>query len=145
MMNFASKIYIIHRSDEFSADETLVQEEKSSEKVIFHTSMIVNSFLGWEKLSGVRLESANGADRYDVPVDGVFLETGLIPHSGPVRDILDLNEAGEIPVDRDQATSVEGLYTAGDVTEVEEKQISIAVGQGATAALASNKFLMRSA
>lgn len=78
-------------------------------------------------------------------MDGVFLEIGLIPNSGPVRDLVDLNEAGEIPVDRDQATSVDGLYAAGDVTEVEEKQISIAVGQGATAALAAYKYLMRSA
>lgn len=145
LMNFASEIHIIHRGGEFSADETLVQEVKSSEKVVFHTSMIVKSFLGWEKLSGVRLESADGADRYDVPVDGVFLEIGLIPNSGPVLDLVDLNEAGEIPVDRDQATSVEGLYAAGDVTEVEEKQISIAVGQGATAALAAYKYLMRRA
>ncbi len=145
LMNFASEIHIIHRSDEFRADETLVEEVKASEKVVFHTSMIVNSFLGLEKLSGVRLESADGADRYDVPVDGVFLEIGLIPNSGPVRDLVDLNETGEIPVDRDQSTSVEGLYAAGDVTEVEEKQISIAVGQGATAALAAYRYLMRSA
>jgi alkyl hydroperoxide reductase subunit F len=73
---------------------------------------------------------------------GVFLEIGLIPNSGPVKGLVELNESGEILVNRDQSTSVEGLYAAGDVTEVEEKQISIAVGQGAIAALSAHKYMM---
>jgi alkyl hydroperoxide reductase subunit F len=141
-MNFASEIHLIHRSDEFRADETLVDAVKLSNKVLFHTSVVVNSFLGWDKLSGVRLESASGTDRYDVAVDGVFLEIGLIPNSSPVLGLVELNEVGEILVNRDQSTSVEGLYAAGDVTEVEEKQISIAVGQGAMAALSAHKYMM---
>ena len=144
LLNFASEIHLIHRRNEFKADETLVEAVKSSEKVVFHTSMIVNSFLGWDKLSGVRVESADGTDRYDLAVDGVFLEIGLIPNSGPVQDLLELNESGEIPVHRDQSTLVEGLYAAGDVTGVTEKQISIAVGQGAMAALSAHKYLVES-
>lgn len=142
LLNFASEIHLIHRRDEFTADESLVEVVRASGKVVFHTAMIVNSFLGWDELTGIRLESADGTDRYDLPVDGVFLEIGLIPNSGPIIGLIALNEAGEIPVDRDQATSVEGLYAAGDVTDVEEKQISIAVGQGAQAALAAYKYLV---
>jgi alkyl hydroperoxide reductase subunit F len=142
LLKFALEIHLIHRSDEFKAEEMLVDAVKSSKKVLFHTSMIVNSFLGLDKLSGVRLESVNGADRYDIAIDGVFLEIGLNPNSGPVQGLVKLNESGEIPVNRDQSTSVEGLYAAGDVTEVDEKQISIAVGQGAMAALAAHKYMM---
>jgi alkyl hydroperoxide reductase subunit F len=74
-------------------------------------------------------------------VEGVFLEIGLIPNSGPIQDLIELNDSGEIPVNRDQSTSVAGLFAAGDVTDFEEKQISIAVGQGAVAALSSYKYL----
>ena len=81
LLNYASEIHLIHRRNEFTADETLVKAVKSSKKVGFHTSMIVNSFLGWDKLSGVRVESADGTDRYDLAIDGVFLEIGLIPRA----------------------------------------------------------------
>ena len=141
LLNFASEIHLIHRREGFEADETLIEEVKTSEKVKMHTSMIVNSFLGWEKLNGVRLESVDGTDRYDLVVEGVFLEIGLIPNSGPIQDLIELNDSGEIPVNRDQSTSVGGLFAAGDVTDFEEKQISIAVGQGAVAALSSYKYL----
>ena len=105
--------------------------------------MIVRSFLGTDKLTGVRLESVDGKDRYDLNVDGVFLEIGLTPNSDRLKGLVELNEAGEVPVNKDQSTSVKGLFAAGDVTDVEEKQISIAVGQGASAALAAHKYLVQ--
>jgi alkyl hydroperoxide reductase subunit AhpF len=89
-----------------------------------------------EALAGVRLASSDGAP---LAVEGVFLEIGLTPNSEPVRELLALNNAGEIPVSRDQATSVPGLFAAGDVTDEREKQIMIAAG--ARAALAADGYL----
>jgi alkyl hydroperoxide reductase subunit F len=74
-------------------------------------------------------------------VEGVFLEIGLTPNSAPVKDLVMLNERSEIIVSRDQSTYLKGFFAAGDVTDVEEKQIAIAVGQGALAALSAYKYL----
>ena len=142
LINFASEIHLIHRKAEFRADETLVQDVKAAKNVIFHTSMEVKAFLGTEKLTGVRLESVDGKERLDLLVEGVFLEIGLIPNSSALNDLMQLRESGEVPVNRDQSTKIEGLFAAGDVTDVEEKQISVAVGQGALAALSAYKFLV---
>ncbi|HVO36914.1 MAG TPA: FAD-dependent oxidoreductase [Candidatus Acidoferrum sp.] len=143
LLGFASEIHLIHRRKDFKADEALVQEVLNARNVTVHTPMIVRSFLGTDKLTGVRLESIDGKERYDLNVDGVFLEIGLTPNSDPLKGLVELNEAGEVPVNRDQSTSVKGLFAAGDVTDIEEKQISIAVGQGATAALAAHKYLVQ--
>lgn len=143
LLGFASEVHLIHRKKDFRADNMLVQEILKAKNVTFHTQMIVQSFLGTEKLTGVRLESVDGKDRYDLIVDGIFLEIGLTPNSDPLKGMIELNEVGEVPVKKDQSTSVKGLFAAGDVTDVEEKQISIAVGQGALAALTAYKYLVQ--
>ena len=77
-------------------------------------------------------------------VEGVFLGIGLDPNSSPVRGLVPLNDLGEIPANKDQSTSVPGFYVAGDVSDVPEKQISVAVGQGALAAISVYRYLMSS-
>jgi alkyl hydroperoxide reductase subunit F len=75
-------------------------------------------------------------------VDGVFLEIGLSPNSEPVQQLIRLNEKGEVPVSPDRSTELPGFFAAGDVTDVVEKQISVAVGDGALAALTAYKYLL---
>ena len=91
---------------------------------------------------GIRLQSVDGKRKLDLNVDGVFLEIGLIPNTSPLKNLIELNILGELPVNRDQSTSLQGFFAAGDVTDLEEKQISIAVGQGAIAALSAHKYLV---
>ncbi len=143
LLGFASEVHLIHRKKDFTADSALVQEILKAKNVTFHTLIIVRSFLGTDKLTGVRLESVDGMDRFDLNVDGVFLEIGLTPNSDPLKGLIELNEVGEVSVKKDQSTSVKGLFAAGDVTDVEEKQISIAVGQGALAALTAHKYIVQ--
>lgn len=76
-------------------------------------------------------------------VDGIFVETGLVPNSEPVRGLVDKNEMGEIVVTCANETNVSGIYAAGDVTNVPEKQILVAAGEGAKAALQVNRYLQR--
>ena len=142
LLNFASEVHLIHRHKEFKADEALVQEIARAKNVTFHTPMNVKAFLGNDKLTGVRLESVDGTDRLDLSVDGVFLEIGFTPDSSPLKDLVKLNECNEVLTDRDQGTSVKGVFAAGDVTDVKDKQISIAVGQGALAALFAHRYLV---
>lgn len=142
LLNFASEINLIHRREEFKADAKLIREVRNASNVVFHAPMLVRGFLGKDRLTGVRLESVDGKDRYDLKIDGVFLEIGLTPNSIALKNLIQLNEWGEVPINRDQSTTIQGLFAAGDVTDVREKQISIAVGQGALAALSAYRYLV---
>ena len=141
LLGFASEIHLVHRRNDFRADASLVEEVSKARNVILHTPMEVREYLGEDKLNGIRLESPDGKNKLDLAVDGVFLEIGLTPNSAPLKDFLPLNPFGEVAVDRAQCTAEKGLFAAGDVTDTEEKQISIAVGQGALAALSAYKYL----
>lgn len=142
LASFASEIYLIHRRSEFTADHALVDEVKGYPNVRTYTDTIVAEVLGKEKLTGIRIKSLEGKHINDLEVDGIFYEIGLNPLTGAVKKLLKLNTSEEIPVNRDNSTEVQGFYAAGDATDVEEKQISIAVGDGAKAALAAHKYLL---
>lgn len=143
LLNFASEIHLVHRRKEFRADNVLVREVLKTKTLALHTPMIIRSFLGKDKLTGVRLESIDGNEKLDLNVDAVFLEIGLTPNTHPLKELVKLNEWNEVPVNQDQSTTIKGLFAAGDVTGVKEKQISIAVGQGALAALTAHRFLVQ--
>jgi glutaredoxin-like protein len=142
LIHFASEIHLVHRRDDFTADSALVSEVKKAPNLKIHTSTVVREVIGKETLEGMRLMSSDGKDFYDVLVDGVFYEIGLNPITGAVKKLVRLNENEEIPVGKDNATDVPGFFAAGDATDVQEKQISISVGDGAKAALAAHKYLL---
>jgi NADH-dependent peroxiredoxin subunit F len=142
LISFASEVHLIHRRDTFTADSLLIDEVKAAKNLIIHQSTVVREVLGREKLAGLRLVSNDGGTLQDLPVDGVFLEIGLTPRSEPVKALVELTEFGEIPVNKDNSTALPGFFAAGDVTDIEEKQISISVGDGAKAALAAHKYLL---
>ena len=76
-------------------------------------------------------------------VTGVFIEIGLVPNSEPVSGLIKLNKRGEVPVNRSSETEISGLFAAGDVTDVPEKQIVVAAGEGAKAALQAHRYFQR--
>ncbi|HAF94900.1 MAG: hypothetical protein A2X34_03955 [Elusimicrobia bacterium GWC2_51_8] len=141
LLGFAANIHLVHRSPDFMADAVLVEEIAKAASVTFHTPMEIVEYLGADRLTAIRLESPDGKEKLELAVDGVFLEIGLTPNSAPLKDFIQLNPIGEVPVDREQSTTEKGLFAAGDVTDTKEQQISIAVGQGAMAALSAYKYL----
>jgi alkyl hydroperoxide reductase subunit F len=142
LTGFASHIYLIHRSDVFKADPALVSQVRTMKNVTFMPFTTVREFLGRDSLTGVRLARLDGTQPEDLIIDGVFLEIGLTPNSDPVKDLIALNEKGEVPVTKENATALPGLFAAGDVTDNTEKQIAIAVGDGARAALTAHRYLL---
>ena len=143
LLPWAREIHIINILPDFQADPVLQKEVMTSEKVKLHPSTHVRAFLGDEALTGIRLESADGTERQDLAVEGVFLEIGLTPNSGPVAERVQLDDRGQIPTNRDGSTQVPGFFAAGDVTDVPDKQIVIAAGMGALAALAAERYLQQ--
>lgn len=144
LLRYAREIHLVHMLDGFQADPVLVDEIRAAEKqgrVKIHLRSQVREYLGSDKLEGIRLASVDGKALADLPVDGVFLEIGLEANSTPLQGLAALNEHGEVIVDRQQATDVPGLFAAGDVTDEIDKQIIIAAGSGARAALAADRYL----
>ncbi|MGB9605335.1 MAG: FAD-dependent oxidoreductase, partial [Bryobacteraceae bacterium] len=142
LLSYARQIDIFNILPDWQADRVLFEEVTRSGRVRLHPATRVVEFLGRESLQGLRVESIDGQQRTDFLVEGVFLEIGLTPNSTPVEHLVKLNEAGEIPVDRNQATAVPGLFAAGDVTDEPEKQIVVAAAAGAKAALAAHRYLL---
>jgi glutaredoxin-like protein len=142
LTSFASQVFLIHRRSEFTADASLVKEVTQSKNLKIYMDTVVREIIGTEKLSGIRVMSTDGKERIDLPVDGVFLEIGLSPNTDPVKNLLTLTDSGEIPVKKNNSTELDGFFAAGDATDIGEKQISIAVGDGAKAALAAHHYLV---
>jgi alkyl hydroperoxide reductase subunit F len=99
--------------------------------------------LGNGLVEGIIIKNLKTGQSKQLDVTGVFIEIGLEPNSGMVKDLLKLNQNGEVPVNCSSETEIPGLYAAGDVTTVPEKQIIIAAGEGAKAALQAHRYLQR--
>ena len=101
---------------------------------------------GNKVVSSVRIKSRDGGLQKDLPVSGVFIEIGFIPATDYLKDFVKLNREGEVIIDKSNMTSVKGIFAAGDITDVPEKQIITAAGEGAKAAIcASNSARWKSA
>jgi len=142
LMRLAKEVHIEHRREVFRADQVLQETVLASKNVVVHAPVTVKEYLGEERLTGLRLEPVGGGGTEDVMVEGVFLGIGLDPNSSPVRGLVRLNELGEVLTAKDQTTDLPGFFVAGDVSDVPEKQISVAVGQGALAAISAYRYLI---
>jgi alkyl hydroperoxide reductase subunit F len=140
LTRIANKIHLIEVGPQLKADPILVEKALASGKVEVLTSTKVLEIMGERTVSGVKVRS--GDEVKVLPVQGVFVEIGSIPNS-EVVDFVEKNQGGEIVVNCACETSFPGLFAAGDVTNVPEKQIIIAAGEGCKAALSAYRYLSR--
>ena len=140
LMKIASKIYLIEIMPHLKADPILVEKATASEKVEVWTKTKVLEIIGEKTVNEIRVQR-NGEVKV-LPVQGVFVEIGSIPNS-EIVDFVEKNQWGEIIVNCACETSFPGLFAAGDVTNVPEKQIIIAAGEGCKAALSAFRYLSR--
>ncbi len=98
---------------------------------------------GKDLVAGMVIKDLKRGEEKRLDVTGVFIEIGLVPNSESVKGLIELNRLGEVPVSCFAETTAPGLYAAGDVTDVPEKQIIIAAGEGAKAALQVHRYLQR--
>ena len=101
------------------------------------------SIQGDPMVEGIEIKDTKSGQTKRLDVTGVFIEIGLVPNSNPVKDLLALNQWGEVPVNNAGETGLPGLFAAGDVTDIPEKQIVVAAGEGAKAALRAHRYLQR--
>ncbi len=139
----AKRVYIIHRKDSFRGDPILLEKIERAERVIPIYEHQVEEIQGDTQVRGMVLRSVSTQEKREVKVGGVFIEVGLIPNSEFMRGLVQLNDNAEIVVNCACHTSFPGVFAAGDVTTVPEKQIVVAAGEGAKAALSAHRFLLR--
>jgi alkyl hydroperoxide reductase subunit F len=140
MMNIANKVYLINITDNFTGDPVMQEKVKNNPKVRILHNTRVESITGEKFVKGMNIDTKGKKESLEVK--GIFIEIGLMPNSWFANG-LDKNEKGEIKVNCANETNVPGIFAAGDVTSVPEKQIVIAAGDGAKAALGAFRYLAR--
>jgi len=138
----ASKVYLIHRRDEFRASKIMIDRAKANPKVEFVTPYVVEEILAPQGLvNGVRLHNANTGEKRELTLDGVFVAIGHNPNSIIFRGKLDMDENGYLIPKHGSLTNVPGVFIAGDVQDHRYRQAVTAAGSGCMAALDAEKFL----
>jgi NADH-dependent peroxiredoxin subunit F len=140
MSEIATSVDLIVRST-IRADPVYVGKMKEKKNITVHLNTQVTGVEGEKFLSAVTIKNEKGEEQKLV-LDGVFIEIGWLPNTDMVADLVALNGKKEISVDCNGRTSVPGIFAAGDVTSVRSKQIIIAAGDGAKAALEAFDYLM---
>lgn len=138
LAGIVAHVVLFEYQDHLKADKVLVDKLQSLPNVTIVTNAKTKSILGdGQKVLAVEYENRQTQETHKMDLDGVFVQIGLVPNSAFLKDTVDLTPFGEIIVDGKGRTSVPGIYAAGDVTTVPYKQIIIAMGEGAKAALAA--------
>jgi alkyl hydroperoxide reductase subunit F len=128
---------------QLTGDQVLIDRLNTAANVTIHTEAQTEKILGQGLATGLIFRDIHTGISQQLDVAGIFIEAGLVPNSDLVKDLIKLNQDGEVPVNYYCETEIPGLYAAGDVTNVPEKQIVIAAGEGAKAALQAHKYLQR--
>lgn len=136
------RVHLVSLSEP-TGDEILLGKVMAETRILKHLLWRLSEIKGdGKEVTAAGITSADGARREEVPVKAVFVEIGLHPNSAFAVDLVRLNRAGEIEVDSDCCTGVPGIFAAGDVTQVRDKQIIVAAGEGAKAALSAQEYLL---
>lgn len=124
--------------DQLKADQVLVNKLKSFANTSIITSAKTKQVHGnGQKVTSLEYEDRKTGQTHKLELDGIFVQIGLLPNSGFLKGQIELTKFGEIVIDNKGRTSIPGIYAAGDVTTTPYKQIIIAMGEGAKAALAA--------
>ena len=143
LMKICPKVYLLEVGHNLRADEIVQKQVKKAENVEILIRTAVNEIRGETFVTEMVVQNLDTDVVRKLCVKGIFIEVGLVPNTEFIKDLVNLNIYGEIPVDCSARTSVPGLFAAGDVTTVIEKQIIIAAGDGAKAALGAYSYLVR--
>jgi len=136
-----TKVHVIHRRDQLRAGHVLQQRAFAHPKLDFIWDTVVEEVIGQELVKGLKLSNVKTEQRSILELDGVFVAIGFMPNSQCFSNILDLNDAGYIITDETMATSVNGIFAAGDIRRNSPRQIAAAVGDGVTAAMSAFRYL----
>jgi thioredoxin reductase (NADPH) len=141
LTRFVSKVHIVHRRDKLRATRILQERAMSHEKIEFIWDSIPVKILGQKGVEGIELKNVKTQNVFRKNVQGVFVFIGTLPNTDLVKGLIRLDANGFVVTDDNMQTSVPGVFAAGDIRSKLFRQISTAVGEGATASYAIEKYL----
>lgn len=140
LTRIANKVHIVNIAPGFTGDPVMQETVNASKKVTVLNNAQVTAVIGDKMVTGVKVKRESREET--LSVRGIFVEIGLIPNTEFAKGI-EKNGFGEIKVNNCNETNIPGIFSAGDVTDVPEKQIIIAAGEGSKAALSAFKYLIQ--
>jgi thioredoxin reductase (NADPH) len=142
LTRFARSVTLVHRREEFRASKIMLERARENEKITFLTNTAVDAVEGDTTVSGLRVHNVLTGEESILPVTGVFVAIGHDPRSELVRGAVDLDPEGYVLVrGRTTATSIDGVFAAGDLVDHTYRQAITAAGMGCSAAIDAERWL----
>jgi len=141
LTRFASSVHIVHRRDELRAVPLTAQRALSNDRIRMEWNTILKEVKGDDDVREIVLEDVKSGETRSLEVDGVFIYVGITPLTESVARLVELDESGYVLTGKNMESSVPGLFAAGDVRSGSIRQVSSAVGDGATASFYAYKYL----
>lgn len=142
MSRIARQVHLIVRST-LRADEEYIRHYKEITNITTHLNHVVTGLSGDSFLTGVTLQERTTGTSKELVLDGLFAEIGWVPNTDFLSGMIDMSDQNEVIIDINTHTSLPGVFACGDVTNVKSKQIIIAAGEGAKAALEAHEYVLR--
>lgn len=136
-------VTLLERNANLKADNVLQKRLNSLPNVTVIKNAQTTEVLGDDAVTGIKYQDKAQGEEHTLDLEGIFVQIGLLPNTEWLNNYVELNDAKEIKVDRTNATSIPGIFAAGDVTDDRNKQIIISMGAGANAALNAFDYIIR--
>ncbi len=141
LTKFAEKVYLVHRRDELRATKILRERAFENDKIEFIWDSVVSGMDGFFNVENVKIKNVKSGEEKTIKADGCFVWIGIIPNTGFIGDALKLDKQGFIVTDHTMATSVPGIFAAGDVRTTPLRQVATAVSDGSVAVISAEHFI----
>ncbi|MFC1998061.1 thioredoxin-disulfide reductase [Chloroflexota bacterium] len=141
LTRFATKVYVIHRRDQLRASKIVQEQAFANEKIEFVWDTVIDSIEGDAKVSKLKLKNVKTQAQSILEVAAVFVSIGLHPYTEYLQGILSLDDEGYIITNGKLETEVAGIFAAGDIRKNSARQVVVAAGDGATAAIYAERYV----
>ena len=141
LTKYARKVTVVHRRSELRAGPALQKRAFANDKIDFVWNAIVSKVIGAEKVEAVELTNTQTGKTWEAPIDGVFIFIGHIPNTDLFKGQLDIDDHGYLVISARMATSVEGVWAAGEIADSVFRQVITSAGMGAAAAIQAQRWL----
>jgi thioredoxin reductase (NADPH) len=141
LTKFAREVIVVHRRDQLRATKIYQERAFANPKMRFVWDSVVEEVLGEKTVTGVRVRNVKTGETSVIEADGMFVYIGMVPGTKLFAGQVEMDEWGYIVTDRRQRTSVAGVFAAGDVQSPDFRQIVVAAGSGAMAAIEAERLL----
>lgn len=141
LTKYARKVMVVHRRDELRAGPALQKRAFSNGKIEFIWNAVVTEISGTQNVEAVELKDTQTGKQWELPTDGVFIFIGHVPNGELFEGQLETDDRGYVVADRHMATSVEGVWAAGEIADPVFRQVITSAGMGAAAAIQAQRWL----